>query len=102
VPILRQLARNRTIVARHLFLAPLVFARVGPTTRERLRSIRPTRARRPFDASVDQTEARNAPARILPLTRPSGTLWLDGLGPAPQQIGVPAGAVHDAAAPLMA
>jgi len=28
-------------------------ARVGPTT--------PTRARRPFDASVDPTEARNAP-----------------------------------------
>ena len=31
-------------------------ARVGPTT--------PTRARRPFDASVDHTEARNACARL--------------------------------------
>jgi hypothetical protein len=30
-----------------------------------LRSIRPTRARRPFDASVDHTEARNAPVGEL-------------------------------------
>src|SRR4051812_40997851 len=37
------------------------------------------------------------PAANCPLTRPSGTLMLDGLGPAPRQIGVRGGAVHGAA-----
>jgi hypothetical protein len=36
------------------------------------------------------------------LTRPSGTLSLDGLGLAPEQVGVRAGAVSGAAAPLTA
>src|SRR5262245_55469583 len=36
------------------------------------------------------------------LARPSGTLSLDGLGLAPEQVGVRAGAVSGAAAPLTA
>jgi hypothetical protein len=43
-----------------------------------LRSIRPTRARRPSDASVDPTEARNT---TLPETRP----WGIGVGHSPSR-----------------
>jgi hypothetical protein len=54
-------------------------ARVGPTT--------PTRARRPFDASVDPTEARNVPVAVAAVGRRPGLAILNRFpidGPLPQ------------------
>ena len=65
---------SRTSVPPVLFRAPVRRHRSAQGDRSTLRSIRPTRAKRPFDASVEPTDVRNRPIVQAARQAPSESL----------------------------